>query len=109
MKHSQRPKYERRSENIAVLVMILLCIPILFIYFSFFSNAFILDSTGELTLQNFRFLYEPIQLSQYTVEPIGKAFRNTVLFTAVATTLEVTISCMAGYALARMELSLIHI
>ena len=98
MKHSQRPKYERRSENIAVLVMILLCIPILFIYFSFFSNAFILDSTGELTLQNFRFLYEPIQLSQYTVEPIGKAFRNTVLFT-----LEVTISCMAGYALARME------
>ena len=57
MKHSQRPKYERRSENIAVLVMILLCIPILFIYFSFFSNAFILDSTGELTLQNFRFLY----------------------------------------------------
>ena len=28
MKHSQRPKYERRSENIAVLVMILLCIPI---------------------------------------------------------------------------------
>ena len=41
MKHSQRPKYERRSENIAVLVMILLCIPILFIYFSFFSNAFI--------------------------------------------------------------------
>ena len=83
--------------------MILLCIPVLFIYFSFFANAFILDSTGELTLQNFQFLYQPIQLSQYTVEPIGKAFRNTVIFTAIATTLEVTISCMAGYALARME------
>ena len=87
MKYSQRPKYERRNETIAVLVMILLCIPVLFIYFSFFANAFILDSTGELTLQNFQFLYQPIQLSQYTVEPIGKAFR----------------SCMAGYALARME------
>ena len=103
MKYSQRPKYERRNETIAVLVMILLCIPVLFIYFSFFANAFILDSTGELTLQNFQFLYQPIQLSQYTVEPIGKAFRNTVIFTAIATTLEVTISCMAGYALARME------
>ena len=103
MKYSQRPKYERRNETIAVLVMILLCIPVLFIYFSFFANAFILDSTGELTLQNFQFLYQPIQLSQYTVEPIGKAFRNTVIFTAIATTPEVTISCMAGYALARME------
>ena len=103
MKYSQRPKYERRNETVAVLVMILLCIPVLFIYFSFFANAFILDSTGELTLQNFQFLYQPIQLSQYTVEPIGKAFRNTVIFTAIATTLEVTISCMAGYALARME------
>ena len=102
MKYSQRPKYERRNETIAVLVMILLCIPVLFIYFSFFANAFILDSTGELTLQNFQFLYQPIQLSQYTVEPIGKAFRNTVIFTAIATTLEVTISCMAGYALARI-------
>ena len=50
MKYSQRPKYERRNETIAVLVMILLCIPVLFIYFSFFANAFILDSTGELTL-----------------------------------------------------------
>lgn len=98
MKYSQRPKYERRNETVAVLVMILLCIPVLFIYFSFFANAFILDSTGELTLQNFQFLYQPIQLSQYTVEPIGKAFRNTVIFTAIATTLEVTISCMAGYA-----------
>ena len=99
MKYSQRPKYERRNETIAVLVMILLCIPVLFIYFSFFANAFILDSTGELTLQNFQFLYQPIQLSQYTVEPIGKAFRNTVIFTAIATTLEVTMSAWSNYLL----------
>lgn len=103
MKKDTRPKYERKKENIAVLVMILISIPILFIYLSFFSNAFILNSTGELTLQNFQFLYQPIQLSQATVPPIGDAFRNTVVFTAIVTICEVTISCMAGYAIARME------
>ena len=103
MKLSQRPKYERRNERAAVLVMILLCIPILFIYLSFFSQAFFLDATGEFTLSNFQFLYAPVQMGQYTADPIGEAFGNTVIFTAVATTLEVTISCMAGYALARME------
>ena len=103
MKLSQRPKYERRNERAAVLVMILLCIPILFIYLSFFSQAFFLDATGEFSLGNFQFLYAPVEMGQYTAEPIGEAFGNTVIFTAVATTLEVTISCMAGYALARME------
>lgn len=103
MKQNNRPKYERKKENIAVLVMILLSIPILFIYFSFFRNAFILSDTGEFTLQNFRFLYEPIRLSQATVQPIGEAFGNTVIFTAIVTAAEVVISCMAGYALARME------
>ena len=103
MKLSQRPKYERRNERAAVLVMILLCIPILFIYLSFFSQAFFLDATGEFSLGNFQFLYAPVQMGQYTADPIGEAFGNTVIFTAVATTLEVTISCMAGYALARME------
>ena len=103
MKLSQRPKYERRNERAAVLVMILLCIPILFIYLSFFGQAFFLDATGEFSLGNFQFLYAPVEMGQYTAEPIGEAFGNTVIFTAVATTLEVTISCMAGYALARME------
>lgn len=103
MKKTQKPGYERRKENWAVLVMILICIPVLFIYFSFFKNAFFLQKTGEFTFSNFRFLYEPVVMGQYTVQPVGEAFRNTVLFTAVCTVLEVVISCMAGYALARLD------
>ena len=103
MKNDTRPRFERKKENIAVLVMILLCIPVLFIYFSFFKNAFFVGGTGAFTLDNFRFLYEPIVLGQRTVQPIGQAFTNTVIFTAISTVCEVVISCMAGYALARME------
>ena len=103
MKNDTRPRFERKKENIAVLVMILLCIPVLFIYFSFFKNAFFVGGTGAFTLDNFRFLYEPIVFGQRTVQPIGQAFTNTVIFTAISTVCEVVISCMAGYALARME------
>lgn len=100
--NNTRPKYERRKETVAVILMALLCIPVLYIYFSFFKNAF-LSTDGELTLSNFQFLYQPIRLAQATIQPIGNAFKNTVVFTALVTVAEVTISCMAGYAIARME------
>ena len=47
MKYSQRPKYERRNETIAVLVMILLCIPVLFIYFSSVSYTHLSKSEAS--------------------------------------------------------------
>lgn len=96
-----RPAYEMRKEYIACAVMFVLCIPIFVIYIAFFSQAFFVD--GKLSLANFRFLYETIVLGQYTVPAMGPAFSNTVLFTAVVTVFEVVISCMAGYALSRME------
>lgn len=96
-----RPAYEMRKERIAGVVMLILCIPIFVIYISFFSQAFFVD--GKPSLANFRFLYDTIVMGQYTVPPMGPAFRNTVLFTAVVTILEVVISCMAGYALSRMR------
>jgi inositol-phosphate transport system permease protein len=82
--------------------MALFCLPILLVYIVFLGNAFI-DSQGAFTLSNFRFLYQAIRLSQYDVPPIGPALRNSVIFTLVVTVLEVLISCMAGYAIARME------
>lgn len=96
-----RPAYEMRKERIAIAVMFVLCIPIFVIYIAFFSQAFFVD--GKLSLANFRFLYETIVMGQYTVPAMGPAFSNTVLFTAVVTVTEVVISCMAGYALSRME------
>lgn len=96
-----RPAYEMRKERIASIVMLILCIPIFVIYISFFSQAFFVD--GKPSLSNFRFLYETIVMGQYTVPAMGPAFRNTVLFTAVVTVTEVIISCMAGYALSRMQ------
>lgn len=93
---------EIRKERIAVVIMILVCIPILFIYFIFLSNAF-LDRQGNLTLSNFRFMFQTIRLAQYDVPPIGEAFRNSVIFTVVVTILEVGISCLAGYAISRID------
>lgn len=100
-KDETRPAYEMRKEHIAIVVMLILCIPIFVIYLSFFGQAFFRD--GKFTLSNFRFLHETIVMGQYTVPPIGPAFRNTVIFTAIVTAAEVIISCMAGYALSRMR------
>lgn len=101
-KHDEtRPSYEMRKEHIAIAVMILLCLPILIIYISFFIQAFFAD--GHLSLSNFRFLYETIVMGQYTVPAMGSAFANTVIFTVIVTICEVIISLMAGYALSRMR------
>ena len=96
-----RPGYEMRKEHIAIGVMILLCLPILAIYVTFFAQAFVAD--GKLSLSNFRFLYTTIVMGQYTVPEMGPAFRNTVIFTLCVTACEVVISLMAGYALSRMR------
>ena len=96
-----RPGYEMHKEHIAIGVMILLCLPILAIYVTFFAQAFVAD--GKLSLSNFRFLYTTIVLGQYTVPTMGPAFRNTVVFTLCVTACEVVVSLMAGYALSRMR------
>ncbi len=94
---------QRRRERIAILVMVLLCIPILAIYFTFFANAFLSSDGGGFTLANFNFLVGEIQLSQYTVPAMGPAFGNSVVFTGAVTLTEVVIACLAGYALSRMD------
>ena len=96
-------KSEQRKQTRAIIIMALLCLPILALYCLFFMNAFIDPQTGKFTLANFAFLYEEIKLSQYTVPPIGEAFKNTVFYAIIVTLLEVFISCLAGYALSRME------
>lgn len=101
-KYQELSADQRRNQKIAIFVMALLCVPVLFIYLLFFSNAFV-SSNGGLTLSNFNFLFGSIQLSQYTVPPIGPAFRNSVVFTVIVTLSEVVISCLAGYALSRLE------
>lgn len=100
-KDETRPSYEMRKEHISIAVMIVLSLPILIIYLSFFSQAFVAD--GHLSLKNFRFLYQTMVMGQYTVPAMGPAFGNTVLFTVVVTVCEVVISLMAGYALSRMR------
>lgn len=103
MKREDSTKYDRKKQRIAIGVMILICIPVMAIYISFLRLAFVSDTTGTLTLENFAFLYKEIQLSQATVPPIWPAFFNTVVFTLVVTVSEVAVSCLAGYALSRIE------
>ncbi len=95
------PAMRCAKEHIAICVMILLCLPILAIYVTFFAQAFVAD--GKLSLSNFRFLYTTIVMGQYTVPTMGPAFRNTVVFTLCVTACAVVISLMAGYALSRMR------
>lgn len=92
-----------RQERIAVIIMILCIIPILYIYGKFFMNAFINQQTGEWTLKNFNFFTDSVTIGNTTIEPIGASMKNTIIFTAVVTLCEVVFSCMAGYALSRLE------
>ena len=95
-------KTEKKKQNIAIAVLVLLCAPILYLYISFFSLAFF-GADGAFTLSNFDFLYKPMKLKQTTIQPIGKSFVNTVYFTIIVTLSEVVISCLAGYALSRLQ------
>lgn len=94
---------EKRNQNIAIVFVALLIIPIALLYFTFFRLAFIDPETGALTLSNFQFIYTSMDKKLTTISPIGQAMGNTILFTVVVTACEVCISCMAGYALSRLN------
>ena len=93
---------EKKKQRIAVLVMLLICIPLLLMYGVFFRMAF-LGEDGGWTLQNFQFLYRSMEIKQTKIEPITKALYNSVFFTVVVTSVEVVISCLAGYAISRLR------
>lgn len=96
-------KAELKNQLIAIAVASLFIIPILVIYFLFFKMAFFDVDTGAWTLKNFTFLLEPMNLKLTTIPAIGPAMKNTILFTVIVTCCEVTISCLAGYAISRLN------
>mgnify|MGYP002648866657 FL=1 len=102
-KYDNRAKFEIRQERIAVMIMIICVLPILYIYGKFFSNAFIDQQTGSWTLSNFNFFKDTIKIGNSIIEPIGPSMKNTIFFTAIVTLCEVVFSCMAGYALSRLD------
>lgn len=102
-KYDTRAKFEIRQERIAVVIMILCVLPILYIYGKFFMNAFINQQTGEWTLGNFNFFTDSIKIGNTIIDPIGASMNNTIIFTVIVTLCEVVFSCMAGYALSRLE------
>lgn len=96
-------KGELRNQRIAIVGVALFCIPILLLYFTFFKQAFFDAGTGGFTLKNFAFLYTTMELKLATIPPIGPAMWNTIVFTVIVTLCEVLISCMAGYAISRIN------
>jgi len=100
---ASRAKFEIRQERIAVIIMTLCMLPIIYIYGKFFIYAFLDDRTGAWTLGNFKFLTNSVQLGKATIQPVGAAMKNTIVFTVIVTFFEVTFSCMAGYALSRLD------
>lgn len=95
-------KDEKKKQRAAILVMLLICIPLLLMYGVFFRMAF-LQEDGGWTLENFQFLYRSMEIKQTKIEPITKALYNSVFFTVVVTSVEVVISCLAGYAISRLR------
>jgi len=61
-----RPGYEMRKEHIAIGVMILLCLPILAIYVTFFAQAFVAASSRFPTSASC------IQLSSWVSTPFRR-------------------------------------
>lgn len=100
---ASRAKFEIRQERVAVIIMTLCMLPIIYIYGKFFIYALLDDRTGAWTLGNFKFLTNSVQLGKATIQPVGAAMKNTIVFTVIVTFFEVTFSCMAGYALSRLE------
>ena len=95
-------KRERKRQNIAIAVMFLFILPVAVMFASFFLMAFFKD--GHLSLENFEFVIRPMKLRDQTTSPaIGKALRNSVIFTVCVSILEVMTSLMAGYALSRLD------
>ncbi len=96
-------KAELRNQRIACAVVALFCLPIIILYITFFKQAFFDAETGAFTMKNFAFLYRTMELKLATIPPIGPAMRNTIIFTVIVTLTEVVISCMAGYAISRLN------
>lgn len=94
---------ERRKQNIAIAIMIIFVLPILFMFVVFFGMA-LFTPDGSFTLSNFLFVYKKMPLrDSTTIEPIGSALKNSIIFTLGVTSLEVFTSLLAGYALSRLE------
>ena len=102
-KGDTRAKFEKRQERIAVMVMILCVLPILYIYGKFFMNAFMNQQSGEWTFANFNFFKDSVTIGNSVIEPIGASMKNTIFFTVIVAFCEVVFSCMAGYALSRLD------
>ena len=82
--------------------MLLFTLPLIIMYILFFGQAFKDDITGQFSLNNFQFLVGAMRLKQTTVPPIWGATKNTVLFSVIATFIEVVISLLSGYTLSRI-------
>lgn len=98
-----RARFEIRQERIAVVIMAIIVIPILYIYGTFFASAFVDQKTGDLTLSNFGFFVEEMKIGNSYIQPIWKPTKNTLIFTSIVTFCELLFSCMAGYALSRLN------
>ena len=95
-------KRERKRQTLAIAVIFLFILPVAVMFASFFLMAFFKD--GHLSLENFEFVIRPMKLrDQTTIPAIGKALRNSVIFTVCVTIMEVITSLMAGYALSRLD------
>ncbi len=93
----------RLRASFPYLVLVLLSLPILVGYFWLFESSISVRTYGlraeGLTLENWRFLLEPIR----SHPSIWQVLLSTLAFAVSLALLNITISSMAGYALSRLR------
>jgi inositol-phosphate transport system permease protein len=103
------PGRNRWLSALPYLVLALATLPILVLYVWLFYSSFFpriegFTPIGGFTLENWRFLWDPLSVAQMRNRPpILPLTLNTFIFAATTSLLGLLISSMAGYALSRLR------
>ncbi|WAA10540.1 carbohydrate ABC transporter permease [Fervidibacillus albus] len=99
---------KNRKIILSYIVLSFLSLPVFFMYLWLFFSSVSTEMIGGIiptsfTFENWRFLWENVEIGSRQLPSIWQATWNTFLLAGGLTIIEVVISVMAGYALSRME------
>lgn len=83
--------------------MLLFTVPIIGMIIWYFLAATYNDVTGQFSLANFNFLYEPVEYAGVKLPMIWKIVWNTLLYSLLIVIIEVAIAVPAAYAFSRLN------
>ncbi|WAA13782.1 carbohydrate ABC transporter permease [Fervidibacillus halotolerans] len=108
MKSPTLLRKSHRKIIISYIILTFLSLPLFFMYLWLFLSSISSEMVAgiipkQITFENWRFLWENVEVGSRQLPSIWLATWNTLLLAGGLTIIEVIISVMAGYALSRME------